>query len=78
MAVLSQNPGNRFIGRFLARVPPEVAHCFSAEQLAAVQTAFGMRYVIGHALDFRRTFRFPWGRFYLVLLAGREGRRSRS
>ena len=61
-----------FTRRFLARVPPEVASSFSADQLAAVQRAFGMRYAAEHLIDMRRSIRLPWGRFYLVLLAGRD------
>lgn len=63
---------NAFLDRFLARVPREVAGTFTPEQLAAVQHAFGMRFTVAHALDIRRSLRLPWGRFYLVLLFGRE------
>ena len=65
-------PAQRFIARFLARVPPDVAASFTPTQLAAINRAFGMRYEAGHALDIRRHLRLPWGRFYLVLLAGRD------
>ena len=61
-----------FVRRFLARVPPEVAGTFSPDQLAAVQRAFGMRYAVEHAIDLRRSVPLPWGRYYLVLLAGRD------
>jgi hypothetical protein len=61
-----------FIRRFLARVPPEIAATFSPDQLAAVQRAFGMRYAAEHAVDVRRSVPLPWGRYYLVLLAGRD------
>ena len=61
-----------FTRRFLARVPPEVAATFSPDQLAAVQRAFGMRYAVEHAIDLRRSVPMPWGRYYLVLLAGRD------
>jgi len=63
---------NPFLRRFLASVPREVAPTFSDAQLAAVQRAFGMRFTINHMVDLRRSIRFPWGRFYLVLLFGRE------
>lgn len=63
---------NAFLDRFLARVPRDVAGTFTPEQLAAVQGAFGMRFTVDHALDVRRSVRLPWGRFYLVLLCGRE------
>ncbi len=65
---------NSFISRFLARVPQDVAGSFTPDQLQAVQRAFGMRYVMDHAVDLRRTVRVPWGRYYLVLLAGRDRR----
>ncbi len=68
------SPANAFIARFLARVPREVAASFTPAQLQAVQRAFGMRYVMEHAIDLRHTLRLPWGRFYLVLLAGRDRR----
>ena len=61
-----------FIRRFLARVPPEVAGTFSPAQLAAVQRAFGMRYAVEHSVDLRRSVRLPWGRYYFVLLFGRD------
>ncbi len=67
-------PADRFIARFLARVPREVAASFTPAQLGAVQRAFGMRYVMDHAIDVRRSLRLPWGRYYLVLLAGRDRR----
>ena len=63
-----------FIARFLARVPREVAGSFTADQLHAVQRALGMRYVMDHAIDLRRTLRLPWGRYYFVVLAGRDRR----
>lgn len=70
---LGRNP---FTDRFLARVPVDIATTFTAEQLAAVQMAFGMRYAVNHGIDFRRTLSLPWGRFYLVLLSGRDWRRE--
>ncbi len=65
---------NPFISRFLSRVPKEIAGSFTADQLQAVQRAFGMRYVMDHSVDMRRTVRLPWGRFYVVFLAGRDQR----
>lgn len=69
-------PSEAFIARFLRRVSPEVAASFTPDQLAAVQHAFGMRYAMDHAVDVRRTMSLPWGRFYLVLLGGRDRRRE--
>ncbi len=75
-----QQPGatrpNPFQTRFLARVPASIAASFTAEQLAAVQLAFGMRHTPSHAMDCRRTLSLPWGRYYLVLLVGRDWRRE--
>ena len=65
-----------FIRSFLRRVPAEVAASFTTDQLAAVQRMFGMRYAMEHLLDLRRTVRLPWGRFYLVVLAGRDDRQD--
>jgi len=65
-------PADQFIARFLARVPPDVASTFTSAQLAAIRRAFGMRYEADHALEIRRHLSLPWGRFYLVLLAGRD------
>jgi len=67
-------PADQFTARFVARVPPDVAATFTATQLAAIRRAFGMRYEAGHALDIRRHLRLPWGRYYLVLLLGRDHR----
>jgi hypothetical protein len=70
----SPTPLDGFISRFLARVPPDVAASFSPTQLTAVQRAFGMRYVMDHAVDMRRTLHLPWGRYYVVLLGGKDQR----
>jgi hypothetical protein len=67
-------PREPFLARFLARVPREVAASFSDALLAAIHRAFGMRYAMEHAIDIRRRLRLPWGRYYLVLLAGRDRR----
>ncbi len=75
--VLRNGTESVFLQRFLARVPAEVASSFSAEQLAAVQRAFGMRYTVRHAVDMRRSLALPWGRYYLVVMAGRERARPR-
>jgi hypothetical protein len=67
-------PSEAFTARFLGRMPAELAASFTPDQLAAVQRAFGMRYAMDHALDVRRSVILPWGRFYLVLLGGRDRR----
>ena len=70
------SPGDAFIARFLARLPSDLAATFTADQLAAVRLAFGMRYVMDHAVDVRRTDILHWGRFYLVQLGGRDWRKE--
>ena len=67
-----------FVRGFLRRLPAEVAHSFTSEQLRAVQRAIGMRYAMEHLVDLRRTVRLPWGRFYVVVLAGRDDRAEAS
>lgn len=67
-------PTHEFAERFLSRVPQSVRESFTSDQLAAVQLAFGMRYAMDHAVDVRRTLRLPWGRYYLVVLIGRDWR----
>ncbi len=60
--------------QFLARIGPAAAAGFTAEQLAAIELHFGMRYRVGHAVDWRKRVRLPFARFYVVVLAGREQR----
>ncbi len=69
-------PDPDFAARLRARVPADVAASFTPDQLAAMQRAFGTRYAMEHAVDVRRTVTLPWGRFYLVLLFGRDRRRD--
>ena len=68
------SPTEHFIARFLARIPGEIAKSFTQQQLQAIQRVFGMRYAMEHSVDIRRRLRLPWGRYYLVLLAGRDCR----
>ena len=63
-----------FTSRFLARLPRDIAASFSPEQLKAIHSAFGMRYAVEHGVDVRRTVSLPWGRYYFVMLAGRDRR----
>ncbi len=67
-------PPDAFTARFLARMPAEVAASFTPAQLQAVRRAFGMRYTVEHTVDIRSGLRLPWGRFYFVMLAGRDTR----
>ena len=62
------------MARFRARVPSHIAATFSAEQLSALQEAFGVRGTARHGLRWRVTLHLPWGRYYLVLMAGRDRR----
>ena len=70
-------PPDPFLTRFLARMPAETRASFTPAQLDAVRRAFGMRHTGGHAIDWRRTLRLPWGRWYVVLLVGRDRRGGR-
>jgi hypothetical protein len=63
-------PRNTDISQFLARIGPELAASFTAEQLAAVELHFAMRNRPGHALDWRRRVGFGRRRGYVVVLAG--------
>ncbi len=71
---LPADASDAFTRRFLARLRPDVAASFTPDQLAAVQLVFGMRYAVDHAVDLRRTVTLPWGRFYVVVLGGRDRR----
>jgi hypothetical protein len=61
------------ITAFLARLPPVLAASFSAEQLAAIELHFAMRYVANHRINWR--LRLPFSSLYFVLLAGHDQRR---
>ncbi len=64
-----QSPG---IDRFLQRLSPQLAQSFTADQLAAVELHYGMRYRVPHAVDWRMRLGFSFAKIYIVLLAGRE------
>jgi hypothetical protein len=66
-----------FVRRFLAALPPELAASYTPAQLAGVQRCFGMRHGAAHALDLRRSLWTPFGRVYVVLLAGPERRAAK-
>ncbi|MFP6743593.1 MAG: hypothetical protein VCB77_00200 [Alphaproteobacteria bacterium] len=61
---------DRFERAFNARIPRHVAASFSAEQLAAVKTAFGGERWDGHLVDMRGTV--PLLRWIVVFIAGRD------
>ena len=62
------------VARFLARLPDDLACSFSAEQLAAIELHFAMRYRVDHRINWRFRFGPGWLRAYIVVLAGRERR----
>lgn len=70
----AEQPDPAFARRFLAALPPDLAASFTPRQLMGVQRCFGLRHGGRHALDLRRSFWTPWGRFYVVMLAGPERR----
>ena len=63
---------DRFERAFNARIPRNVAASFTAEQLAAVKTAFGGERWDGHPLDIRGSV--PLLRWYFVFIAGSDRR----
>lgn len=67
---MRRTPSDEFIDRFLSRLPGDLAASFTGGQLAAIRHAFGLRYESPRLLDVRRRL----GPFYVVLLAGRDGR----
>ena len=69
-----ERPADPFLAKFFARIPREVAASFDEAQLAAVKRAFGARDFGMHTIDLRRSVRFLWWRFYVVLLVGKERR----
>ncbi|MDR3519975.1 MAG: hypothetical protein P4L54_00015 [Acidocella sp.] len=62
------------LAMFLSRIEPELAQSFTQAQREAINLHFGMRYRSQHLIDWRRRILFPFSRFYIVLLAGREPR----
>ena len=68
------SPDPAFARRFLKALPPELAASFTPAQLMGVQRCFGLRHGGRHPFDLRRSFWTPFGRVYLVLLAGAERR----
>lgn len=70
------NPAARdpFIDHYFKRIDPRVAATFSAEQCEAIKTMFGARGIAKHSVEVRRSLPVGRGRYYLVLLIGRERR----
>ena len=63
-----------FIDHYFKRIDPRVAASFSPEQCEAIKTMFGARGVAKHSVEVRRSLPIGRGRYYLVLLIGRERR----
>lgn len=63
-----------FLDHYFKRIDPRVADSFSAEQCEAIKTMFGARGITKHAVELRRSLPIGRGRFYMVLLIGRERR----
>ena len=63
-----------FIDHYFKRIEPGIAASFTHEQCEAIKTMFGARGVAQHAVEIRRSLPIGRGRYYLVLLLGRERR----
>jgi len=63
-----------FIDHYFRRIDPQVAESFTAEQCEAIKTMFGARGIAKHSVEVRRSLPIGRGRYYLVLLLGRERR----
>lgn len=69
-----QNTGDPFLDHYFKRIDPRVAASFSADQREAIKTMFGARGIAKHSVEIRRSLPIGRGRYYLVLLLGRERR----
>jgi hypothetical protein len=63
-----------FIDHYFRRIDPSVAATFTAEQCEAIKTMFGARGIAKHSVEVRRSLPIGRGRYYIVLLLGRERR----
>lgn len=63
-----------FLDHYFRRIDPRVAASFSPEQRDAIKAMFGARGVARHTVEIRRSLPIGRGRYYLVLLLGRERR----
>lgn len=73
-APLSPAAKDPFIDHYFKRIDPRVAGTFSPEQCEAIKTMFGARGIAKHSVEVRRSLPIGRGRYYLVLLIGRERR----
>lgn len=69
-----KNTGDPFLDHYFKRIDPRVATSFSPEQCEAIKTMFGARGIARHSVEIRRSLPIGRGRYYLVLLLGRERR----
>lgn len=63
-----------FLDHYFKRIDPRIAASFTTEQREAIKAMFGARGIARHAVEIRRSLPIGRGRFYLVLLLGRERR----
>jgi hypothetical protein len=63
-----------FFESFFEQIPKHLKGSFSDQQLSAIKLAFGGRAWGQHFVEIRRSIPFFKSRFYLVFLAGPEGR----
>lgn len=72
--IAPKNTGDPFLDHYFKRIDPRVATSFSPEQCEAIKTMFGARGIAKHSVEIRRSLPIGRGRYYLVLLLGRERR----
>lgn len=72
--IAPKNTGDPFLDHYFKRIDPRVATSFSPEQCEAIKTMFGARGIARHSVEIRRSLPIGRGRYYLVLLLGRERR----
>ncbi len=68
------NGDGNSLDHYLKRIDPKVAASFTAPQRQAIRTMLGIRGTNRHTVDLRRSFALGRGRYYAVLLLGREQR----
>ncbi|MGF1592337.1 MAG: hypothetical protein ACFCUW_03600 [Kiloniellaceae bacterium] len=66
--------GDPFLEHYFKRLDPRLAASFTPEQCDAIKTMFGARGIARHSVEVRRSLPIGRGRYYLVLLMGRESR----
>lgn len=73
-ATTSDAARDPFLDHYFKRIDPRVAASFGPEQREAIKAMFGARGIARHAVEIRRSLPIGRGRYYLVLLLGRENR----